>query len=367
MKKTLFAALALAFVASCSNEEVVEMAQKEAIGFDNAFVNNSTRSVNDPSITTNNIANFAVFGFVGSDQATTPAVLFDGVEVSKSITNSELTKTNWKYAATQYWITDATYNFSAVAPFADKKWTKTAASKDGVTLSFENTGTQDLLYAQSEANIKGLASNNQPVAFTFNHILSKVKFSFKNVYNASAATIKVKNIKITNAYKTGNVALTANSTTWSDRTTSLELDFGMATDNEATTDNKENTEVAYAYNATYESQKELLLIPNTSTDAGAKDTYNVTFTVDLLVSGSLIKTYNHTATVEFKPEPGKSYDILAQINAENIDPENKQEPIEFTVTKVNDWDYTNESQNATVNTTPATGEDESMTGGIGGN
>ena len=365
MKKTLFAALALAFVASCSNEEVVEMAQKEAIGFDNAFVNNSTRSVKDPSITTDNIANFAVFGFVGSDQATTPAVLFDGVEVNKTITNSELTKTAWKYAATQYWITGATYNFSAVAPFADKKWNKTAASKDGVTLSFENTGTQDLLYAQSEADITGLASNNQPVAFTFNHILSKVKFSFKNAYNATQATIKVKDIKITNAYKSGDVALTANSTTWSNRETALVLDFGMATDDESTTDNKENTEVAYAYNATYESQNELLLIPNTT--EGAKDTYNVTFTVDLLVSGSLIKTYNHTATVEFKPEPGKSYDILAQINAENIDPENKQEPIEFTVTKVNDWDYTNDSQSATVNTTPATGEDESMTGGIGGN
>lgn len=363
MKKTLFAALALAFVASCTNEEVVEMAQKEAIGFDNAFVNNSTRSVNDPSITTDNIANFAVFGFVGSEQATTPAEFFNGVEVSKSITNSEMTKTNWKYSATQYWIAGATYNFSAVAPFADKKWNKTAASEDGVTLSFENTGTQDLLYAQSDADIQGLASNNQPVAFTFNHILSKVKFSFKNVYNATEATIKVKNIKITNAYKSGDVALTANSTTWSNRATDLVLDFGMATDNEATTDAKENTEVDYAYNATYESQNELLLIPNTT--EGAKDKYNVTFTVDLLYSGTVIKTYNHTATVEFKPEPGKSYDILAQINADNIDPENKQEPIEFTVTKVNDWDYTNQQQDATVNTTPATGEDESFTGGVG--
>ena len=124
----------------------------------------------------------------------------------------------------------------------------------------------------------------------------------------------------------------------------------MATDNEATTDAKENEEVAYAYKATYESQKELLLIPNTDTAEGAKDTYNVTFTVDLLVSGTLIKTYNHTATVAFKPEPGKSYDIKAEINAGNIDPENKQEPIEFTVTKVNDWDYSNESQTATVTT-----------------
>ena len=65
MKKTLFAALALAFVASCSNEEVVEMAQKEAIGFDDAFINNSTRSTIDPSYTeTNMFVDFGVYGFV---------------------------------------------------------------------------------------------------------------------------------------------------------------------------------------------------------------------------------------------------------------------------------------------------------------
>lgn len=374
MKKTLFAALALAFVASCSNEEVVEMAQKEAIGFDNAFVNNSTRSVNDPSITTDGansttpLANFAVFGFVGSDQATTPAVLFDGVEVNKTITNSELTKTDWKYAATQYWITGATYNFSAVAPFANKKWEKTAASKDGVTLSFENTGTQDLLYAQSEANITGQASNNPAVAFTFNHILSKVKFTFKNEYNATASTIRVKNIVITNPYKTGNVALTASTTSWTDRATAegFTLNFGNA----ATT--AVNAEEAFAYDNEIESYNELLLIPNTV--EGAKDTYNVTFTVDLLVSGTVIKTYNHTATVEFKPEPGKSYDIKAVINAENIDPSTEQEPIEFTVTRINGWDNPNGESNgttndvdATVNPLPGTGEDESNTGGIGGN
>lgn len=349
MKKTLFAALALAFVASCSNEEVVEMAQKEAIGFDNAFINNSTRSVNDPSITTDNIANFAVFGFVESTQTTTPAVLFDGVEVSKSITNTEQTKTAWKYAATQYWIAGATYNFSAVAPFTDKKWTKTAASKDGVTLSFENTGTQDLLYAQSQANIQGQTSGNQPVAFTFNHILSKVKFSFKNEYNATAATIRVKNIVITNPYKTGNVALTASTTSWTNRATATNftLNFGNAATSAV------NAEEAFVYNNEVESYNELLLIPNTETSEEAKDTYNVTFTVDLLVSGTVIKTYEHTATVEFKPEPGKSYDIKAVIDETNIDPSTTQEPIEFTVTAVNTWDYPNGSTtdvNATVST-----------------
>lgn len=359
MKKTLFAALALAFVASCSNEEVVEMAQKEAIGFDNAFVNNSTRSVSDPSITADNLKDFALYGFVESDKTTDAAFLFDGVTVNKTITNSELSQ-DWKYENTQYWIKDAIYNFSAVAPLTDAKWEKTFADKTGVKLSFENEGTQDLLYAQSQANIKGVASNNQPVEFTFNHILSKVKFSFKNNYNASASTIRVKDIKITDAYKNGNVELTVNSTSWSRSETNLELNFGMATDNEATTDAKESVEVAYAYNNTYESQNERLLIPNTSEND--KDTYKVEFTVDLLVSGTVIKTYNHTATVEFKPEPGKSYDILAVINAENIDPTTSQEPIEFTVTSINEWDNPNGSTtdvDATVNTTPSTGEEES--------
>lgn len=358
MKKTLFAALALVSMASCSNEEVLEVAQKEAIGFENAFVNNSTRSVSDPSTSTNTIADFAVYGFVKGDAtATTSATLFNGVTVNKKIENDELDATNpWNYKATQYWIKDAVYNFAAVSPVEEQKWsvkTGTTPSPTGMELSFENTGTQDLLYAQLASPMTGLATNNPAVAFTFNHILSKVKFSFYNAYNATAATIRVKEIKITNAYKTGNVALTASSTNWSNRSTDLVLDFGMATDNEATTDAKENEEVAYAYKATYESQKELLLIPNTDTTEGAKDKYNVTFTVDLLVSGTLIKTYNHTATVEFKPEPGKSYDIKAEINAGNIDPEKEQEAIEFTVTAINGWDNPNGSTtdiNSTVNT-----------------
>ena len=67
MKKTLFAALALVAMASCSNEEVLEVAQKEAIGFENAFVNNSTRSVVDPSKTATDFHSaFKVFAFVDS-------------------------------------------------------------------------------------------------------------------------------------------------------------------------------------------------------------------------------------------------------------------------------------------------------------
>jgi len=340
MKKIFVAMLALA-AAACSNEDIVSVNQ-EAIGFDNAFVNNSTRIV-DPSLTNANLQDFAVYSFVEG------ATLFDGVQVAKSITNDNLSS-EWKYENTQYWIAGAKYNFSAVAPVTDQNWEKTTASKDGVTLSFTNNGTQDLLYAQSE-EIEGKAVGNDEVAFTFRHLLSKVKFSFKNGYNASNATIKVYDITINNAYESANVALNATSTIWSDwapnDTTPLTLEFGAATADDT------NTAAAYAYNTTLESYNELFLIPGAITGG-----YEVSFKVALLVSGTQIgDPYEHTIKTPdtFVPEAGNSYNITAEITASNIDPEHSQEAIEFTVTTIGDWTENNTSVNIPEVNTPATG------------
>ena len=326
MKKIFVAMLALAAATACSNDEIVNV-NREAIGFDNAFINNSVRSVNDPSYTdTNLFADFAVYGYVEG------ATLFDGTTVSKAITNSEL-ESAWKYEGTQYWIAGADYKFYAVAPMTNGGWsvkTGTTPSHDGATLSFTTTdGNQDLLYAPIVTR-EGANNDYSAVAFTFQHILSKVKFSFKNGYNASAATIKVKNIKITNPYKTGEVALAA-AATWSEQAVAEDftLNFGMATDAEETAD-KENIEVAYAYGKTYESQNERLLIP------GNKE-WEISFVVELLVSGKKIDEYEHTAKATIDFQPGHSYNINAEITASNIDPEHAQEPIEFTVTPISDW------------------------------
>lgn len=336
MKKTLIAVLALAAVAACNKTEVVDQPVGNAIAFDNAFVDNATKSVNDPSYTNANMFDdFVVYGYVEG------AELFPGTIVSKNITNEALTKTDWKYEGTKYWIAGAKYNFNAVAPSTGAKWTKEEASADGVKLSLTNNGTQDVLYAKT-AELEGKAASNSPVEFSFRHILSKVKFSFVNGYNATNATIKVKDIKINNAYKTGNVALDASDTEWTDQAGTLELEFGKATDNESTADVKENVEVAYAYNSTYESQNELFLIPGSiaATEA-APAGYKVTFTVELLVSGTLVKTYYHTTYVDLTPVAGQAYDITATITAENIDPEHAQEPIEFTVAALPEWGTTN--------------------------
>ena len=331
MKKIFVAMLALAAATACSNDELVSVNQ-EAIGFDNAFINNSVRSV-DPSYTNDKLfSDFAVFGFVTEENTGT---LFDGTQVSGSVLNGE-----WTYTGTQYWIEGATYNFYAVAPYSGA-WTKTAASVDGVTLTFDNAnGTQDLLFAKAQ-NIEGQESGqNETVEFTFGHILSKVKFSFTNGYDATNSSIRVENIKINNAYTTGSVVLGANDPAWTvqDTNATLELVFGNA----ATT--AVDAEEAFAKGTTVESYNERLLIPVSGPEYTLKGEtvkgYNVTFDVKVLVNGVVVKTYSHSVNANFTPEAGHSYDIAATITAENINPDEELDPIEFTVTGIDGWDET---------------------------
>lgn len=345
MKKILIALCAVATLASCTKNEVLSFDQ-EAIGFDNAFVDNSTRSVDDPSFsTTNMFSNFQVYGFVAGQQDVAGVPVFgeDGVTVTK-------TGTKWTYGDVQYWIKDANYDFYAIAPcsgnWAIKADTTPTDTRAIITFTNEKTidngdgtntivpGAQDLLYAGIVERV-GAASGNRAVELTFNHILSKVKFSFVNNYNATSATIRVKDIKITNAYKTANATLTSAGAAWSEHTSvnGFEIAFGNATDDQSTGDKENDVNVSYGHNKTYESYYERFLIPAVA----PTDDWNITFTVDLLVSGQVIKTYNHTAKLDTTFEPGKAYDIAATITATNIDPTTSQEPIEFTAT-MNDWD-----------------------------
>lgn len=354
MKKTLLAILATVAMVACSNDEIVREAAPEAIGFDNAFIDNATRSKFDPSLTVGTLNDFAVYGYVQKDANS--AVLFDGIRVYKN-------GGDWKYGATQYWIEGATYNFNAVAPKPETggNWTKTAADAASTTISFTNNGTTDLLYAKSTEITGEAYGSNDPVAFTFRHALSKVKFSFTNNYNATNSSIRIKNVKITDAYAEGNAVL-ANSADWSDQTGTLELSFGNAAVGAV------DAEEAIAYDTTVESYNELFLIPGegrdvTVTNADSStttynDVYTITFTVELLMNGSLLATYPHTVYTTFVPEAGKAYDLAAVIDYENIDPDTKQDPIVFTVTEIIDWDNDHDGKENTGNGTDDNGDNQ---------
>ena len=344
MKKILFAAAALVAMASCATEDIVSSAAPEAIGFDSAFVDNSTRSNYDPSYTNTNLfEDFAAFAHVNE------AVLFNNKEVTGSALNG-----TWTYDGTQYWVKGAKYNFAAIAPrtvtgggYWNNAVTSVNSDFSAITTEFDfrSTSATDLLYAEVE-NITGKASGNDKIGFSFRHLLSKVKFSFKNEYSTEAFSIKVYDIRIVNAYLDGHVKVTKNATEWTASTDSGNycpiLVGNVNVDGAAST-----VASPFGNGTTLESHSECFLIPG-----AVPGGYEVTFKVDLMVGETRIDTYNHSAVVDFDPAPGMAYDINAVINHNNIDPSTEQEPIEFTVTEIANWDqYTDE--NATILTSVA--------------
>lgn len=342
MKKIFLIGLtAAAMLASCSNDETVEMAQQKAISFSNAFVNNGTRSIVDPSFTTENLTDFAVYGFTQNGQ------IFNGEKVSKGGDAS----TGWSYDNVQYWVPGNTYTFGAIAPYSvagnvSNVTLPTGATKVGMEVAFTNTDADqvDLLHAEPTqiAGTDVTPTYTTPVSMTFNHQLSKVKFSFVNAVGAGHY-VKVKDVKITNAYKTGTWKVTGEpANTWSNQADkTLELNFGNVVANGATA----NVAANIAFNETLESYYEKLMIPM---DASA--TYTVTFTVDLCAGDAVLKSKTFTTQisgVEFKL--GYCYDFKASLNADNIT-DDPLKPIEFTVIKVEDWNQAESNKDLSVPT-----------------
>lgn len=331
MKKIFLIGLtAAAMMASCSNDETVEMAQQKAISFSNAFVNNGTRSIVDPSFTTESLSDFAVYGFTQKGQ------IFNGEKVSKG-------GTAWSYDNVQYWVPGNTYTFGAIAPHS------VAANVSGVALpenatkvemkvAFTNTDAKqvDLLHA-APTQIAGTdvtPTYKTPVSMTFNHQLSKVKFSFVNAVG-EGYTVKVKDVKIKDAYKDGTLTVAATENTWGGQTSkNLELNFGNVVDNAS------GTNAAFIANTkTLESYNEKLMIPM------GTDTYTVSFTAEMYKGTVLLGTYPHTVqikNVEFKL--GYCYNFKASLTHENITGEGELKPIEFKLAGINDWNDVDNNQ-----------------------
>lgn len=336
MKKIFLIGLtAAAMLASCSNDETVEMAQQKAISFSNAFVNNGTRSIVDPSFNKDNLTDFAVYGFTQKGQ------IFNGEKVSKG-------GAAWSYDNVQYWVPGNTYTFGAIAPHSAANVSDVklpaGATKVEMKVAFTNTDANqvDLLHAEP-AQITGVtASYTEPVSMTFNHQLSKVKFSFQNSVGAGY-NVKVSNVKITDAFKEGTLTVAAAGNTWGNQTDkTLELNFGNVVANASSTEAS-----AIANAATLESYNEKLMIPMSNT---AK--YTVTFTVDLYKDNVLLGTYNHRVEikdVEFKL--GYCYNFKASLTHKNITGPDELNPIEFNVASVKDWDQTESNKDLSVPTT----------------
>ena len=291
-------------LASCSNDETVEMAQNtKAIGF-SSFIDKSTRAT-DTDIT--NLGAIEVYGWRDDAQ------IFNAKAVTVDATG------NGTYSPLQYWEPGYTYAFEAIAPKSGENGVTFAAAKDGGTITFVSDSETDLLYSKAADKTTGAEVTTDPgkVGFTFKHLLSRVKFTFKNTFPANAAAkISVKDVKITNAYQNGTITPAEENAVWNATNNTLSVVFAS-----------DNVKDLVAGTGSGETEH-MYLIPVASPQ------YTVTFTVVLDQNGATTE-YPHTSTITTRMEKGKSYNFVAALNETNVTPD-KLFPIEFTA-EVDPW------------------------------
>lgn len=194
MKKILLFAGMAALLASCANQETVEVAQSNAIGF-NAYVGKATKA----DVTKDNLESFDVYGYYGEG-----TVVFDGVGVSKS-------GSSWAISGeTKYWVPGQVYNFAAVAPSV----TTATFDADGLVLTgYESTGTDDLIVAVT-SSITAQSTGNDAVELNFKHALAKVNLVLNNVGEQN-----VSDVQLNGVISKGTLTATATDLDWDPTTT----------------------------------------------------------------------------------------------------------------------------------------------------
>ena len=322
MKKILFALCAVATFASCTKNEVLNLNQ-EAIDFGTAFVDNGTRATDEFTIETHELFDFKVWATTqrpaqgGVAQPITP--ILNEVVVCRPDLAS-----NWVYptAYTQYWIPGNLYKFAAAKNYGAVRLA------DGVPAEFDYDATTqlDLLYA-ADSRVGQEAGANAKVAFTFDHLLSKAYFTVDtNQMSGDNAnyTYRVTNICINNAVQKATYNVAAG--TW------------VGTANYSTIDplsfNNVNTAAKLAANGVYTSDYARLLVPATYADL------NITCTIETLYGDAVIDVQNYNKSISQNFVKGFVYNFMLALK----DP---GQPIEFTVTRVNEWIPTGDANNQT--------------------
>lgn len=209
MKKSLFmmgmAALALA---SCTNEEVVNIPTSKAIGFD-AFVGNTTKA---PVTTIDEDELKAGDGFL----------VFGGYETLPTVFDNTPVKWNgasWAYSPLSYWKEGEFYKFAAYAPAVNVKptfdYTTGTLTFTDILSNMQNQ--KDLIVAQIQNAIEAQATGNPEVKFNFRHALSMIKIKLTNGFRSGVQVQVMDGFKINGVKTKGKFVTTFGSAgTWSD-------------------------------------------------------------------------------------------------------------------------------------------------------
>lgn len=299
MKKLFISMLAVAALASCSQEDVIVADKGDLIGF-NSFVENSTRA----DYSTTNINTINVYGTVNN------VLIYDYTPVTRptDVANNGY-GADWKCDVKQYWIADAPYKFAALV---DVPKANITPDQYGMPASFTYTadGVTDVLYDYYATT--GLKENNPTVPFTFKHLLSKVHFTVTNLSELTNYTYTISNVKVTNTRPNGvyTVYTTDEGTgSWASTATLGDTSFA---------------DIENVAKGTPKTNADLLLIPGTSV--------GISFTVTLSVGGKPVSTYNYSDTGVVTLEQNTIYNFGVKFTPGEV--------IDFTVTAQPNWNPT---------------------------
>lgn len=326
---------AIAALSSCTQSEVLDVPESKAIKF-SSFVNKPTKAVTEVT----GLTNFYVFGNFGT------ASPYNGVAYN-----------NESNTQTYYWAAvNNIYKFGAYAngengklvdvTFAPGEGNETAMG----TLTFSNYQPQleankgkDLVAAVANYKVTGSEDASTQVNLGFKHLLSQVKFTFKTT-DADTYTLKIHDIKITNAISTATCTFDGTNINWIEVAKEGYTYEGIA-------------DIADA-SASYQGSSVEMVIPQSGTN-------NIKVTFSATVSGGGFaepKTGNFEAnldyavgsvsgTIENTWTPGYRYNYIATINADQIDETLETKKINFTVS-VDTWKDANETDKGELNKQP---------------
>ena len=329
MKKLFVAVLAVAALASCAQEDVI-LDNDKAITFGDAYVQNSTKAIYEG---TTYVDAFQVWGTVTpAGDGATALPLYEGATVTRG---TAAYGEAWSCSVTRFWTPNCDYAFYAVVDAAENAVKATNGVPTSITYTAD--GETDLLYGATTKEVGADASNPGLVAFTMQHLLSKVSFKFTNTNTNTAYTYKVAKVEVSDAYASGtytidhNVAANGLPTNidgtydgaWSNQTGTMAalsfLNGPLTLDNATVEDDKTVTA------STATAPKSFVIIPG-------KPKLNIAITVETLLNGT--KIYSKDYTLKVNQDGGTDKTFEKNIHYNLVVALEGGKPIDFTIGRV---------------------------------
>lgn len=351
MRKSLWMlGLAAAAMTSCTQNEVLEVAENRAIGFDDVFVGKATRAAN-PTENSLDVLQQSGNGFYVYGGYETVTDVFADTHVTYNSNNTP----KWEYSPIRYWVANQNYKFVAYAPAMGEGVTKSFAYGNSVstpppatndaTLTFTDVvidGTvnnqKDFIVAKSDVITLG-DSYTTKVQFNFFHALSMIKVTLRNGF-ADGVKVAISDFQITGINTKGKFVTKSDAAfsagdcgTWSEQGTvegtSTFTDAGTTLNKLWSTATSDDTNTSKAYS------NEFIVIPQTIGTVQVKFDVTVTDAADnpIVSNKSLVVSIPNTGTTT-KWDINNRYHYTLTIDGESVD----LTPIEFAEPSVEDWE-----------------------------